>query len=260
MPFDINYGPISTAMGLARQAGQAQGTQLGFQDQQEMQRQLLAQQQASQQARAQDISLSLEGQRNAATQNLAQAQLANTTAYQHANLAQLGQYRQDLGNSRVQQAGAAQQRADQQGGYQQGQLQVQQQKLVQQQAYQQWEQQHGDFIASNGQAQQINSTIKNALAAGKNLTDPDIAPLVQHLTQLEQQTHMVNSAASQQGAPFGTPGGAQPPPPGYAAPSAGFQGSRGQLTDPQMAQHFLTQANGDPNMARQLAIQAGFTL
>ena len=200
MPFDINYGPISTAMGLAQQAGQAQGTQLGFQDQQEMQRQLLAQQQASQQARAQDISLSLEGQRNSATQNLAQAQLANTAAYQQANLAQLAAYRQGTVGARTEQAGAATTRAQNQGAYQQGQLGVGQQNAdTRQQAaqalsqYQQWEESHGNALANDAAAQALSQVIKAKLSQGLNASQE-----FARIQTLLAGSNLVNNAQQQQ--------------------------------------------------------------
>lgn len=203
MPFDINYGPISTAMGLAQQAGQAQGTQLGFQDQQEMQRQLLAQQQASQQARAQDISLSLEGQRNSATQNLAQAQLANTAAYQQANLAQLAAYRQGTVGARTEQAGAATTRAQNQGAYQQGQLGVGQQNAdTRQQAaqalsqYQQWEESHGDALANDAAAQALSQVIKAKLSQGLNASQE-----FARIQTLLAGSNLVNNAQAQSPAP-----------------------------------------------------------
>lgn len=134
MAIQVDYGPISTAMGLAQQAGAADRQQIGFgQDMQLMNYAQRAQQLANQQ-RSTEIqqslsgqSLGLEAQRNQATEDLARQQLAAQTAYQQANLQSLSQYRQGSVGARQETADAASQRAQNQGDYNAGRLDIGQQ-------------------------------------------------------------------------------------------------------------------------------------
>lgn len=187
MPFTIDYGPISTAMNLAQQAGQAQAAQTGFQDQESLQQHLLASQQQAAQQKAQEISLALESQRNQNTQQLAMAQMQNEQAYRQQYLGSLDNYRQGTVGVRQQVANTGQQRVDQTGAYQQGELGNAQDKLQQQQMFQQWTMDHGDTLANSAQANSIAGQIKTALANGMSLTDPQVQPLVQSLTAIDQQ-------------------------------------------------------------------------
>lgn len=264
MPFTIDYGPISTAMGLAQQAGQAQAAQTGFSDQMQLQQHLLASQQQAASQRAQEISLALEGQRNQSTNQLAQAQLKSQQQYQQAYLGSLNNYRTGMVDVRQQTANTGEQKANQQGQYQTGELGIQQQKVQSQQAYQQWEQSHGDTIASNQQAQSMDGQIKNLMAQGFTLDSPQVAPLWQQLQQLDAQ--MKQGPRGQGGQP-NIPQQAIPPtvPLGQsqtgADQAAGAQvqpGSRGQI-DPQTTQAFIQMAGGDVVKARQMAQAAGWS-
>lgn len=267
MPFTVDYGPISTAMGLAAQGGQAQAAQTGFQDQMGLQQHLLASQQQAANQRAQEISLALEGQRNQNTQQLAQAQLASQQAYQQAYLGSMNNYRNGVVDVRQQTAQTGQQRADQQGQYQQSQIGLQQQKQQQTAQFQQWEQSHGDTLASNQQAQSIDGQIKNLMAQGMTLDSPQVAPLWQQLQQLDAA---MKQRTSQQ--PGGQAGNIpqQPVPPlvptnqsqtgaDLSAGATVQPGSRGDISgQPQMLQVFMQMAGGDPAKATALAQQAGF--
>lgn len=171
MPFTIDYGPISTAMNLAQQGGQAQAAQTGFTDQVALSQHLLQSQQAAASQRAQEISLALENQRNQNTQQLAMAQMQNEQAYRQQYLGGLNNYRQGTLGVRQDQAGIQQQRANQQGQYQNSIVGIDQNKQNSLAQYQQWEQQHGDAIANIGAAKVLDDTIKTKLQNGMDATN-----------------------------------------------------------------------------------------
>lgn len=229
MAINIDYGPISAAMGLATQAGQNQGRQLGFQDDMSLLGYMTQAQRLAQSQRAQDIQtamqggqLDLEAQRNQATQQLSQQELAARTAYQQANLQSLNGYRQNQGAVAQQNAESRAQQVQNTGDYQQGRLDVSGQNSNTMQQY------RGALAAAasqnantrqqgvqnqNTNTQQRNSTAqdeadtKALLGEGQALTkyvqtkeanftdpnDPDLKAAKQRLQQIQQTMMMRNT-------------------------------------------------------------------
>ena len=229
MAFNIDYGPIGSALGYAQQAGRAQGSQLGFEDllnaagmfQRAKSLSLQENSQAIQNALS-NRGLDLEAQRNQATQQLANQQAIMNNQYRNASLQSMDAFRQGRNNIGQQNADTAATRVGNQNDYNQGRLDVAQQNadtagqradsmdayrqgllsVLQQNAQTRQQQaatsatQGGDknaIAAENMKTQalgaEINALTKQVADAQRNFTDPN-DPNLQAAKQRLQQIEM----------------------------------------------------------------------